>query len=160
MGSKRFHIVECFRYICAFNTIMKKVLFSLILFLCSIEGIAQISVAYYQSSSPKLGVAYNFTDRLWAEVRVYGNSFTNNFTPEAALLYNVIQKDQHSVYIGAGGNVNGYEGFILPMGVQVRPLKDFRNLALHIEFQPMYDFNTYYILQSSFGFRYHFKRAE
>lgn len=136
---------------------MKKILVFLTISFCSFEGFSQLSVAYYQSSSPKLGMAYNFTNRLWAEARVYGNSFTNNFTPEAALCYNAIQTENHSVYAGVGGNVNGYQGFILPLGVQIRPMKDFRNLALQIEFQPMYDFNSYYILQSSFGFRYHFK---
>lgn len=143
-----------------FNKNMKKTFLLLAVLFCSFQGFSQISVAYYQSASPKLGVAHNFTNRLWVEARVYGNAFTNNFTPEAAVLYNVIQKEQHSVYIGAGGNVNGFEGFILPMGVQVRPLKEFRNLGLHIEFQPMYDFNSYYILQSSVGFRYHFKTVK
>jgi hypothetical protein len=139
---------------------MKKLLLLGVLFFSSFESFSQISVAYYQSSSAKTAVAYNFSDRLWTEVRVYGNAFTNNFTPEAALLYNIIQKENHSVYIGAGVNLNGYQGFIVPMGVQIRPLSDFRNLSLHIEFQPMYDFNTYYILQSSFGFRYHFKTVK
>lgn len=140
---------------------MKKVLITGFIILSTIiNGFSQISVAYYQSAGAKIAIAHNFTDRIWAEARVYGNAFTNNFTPEAALLYNVIQKENHSVYIGAGGNVNGYQGFILPMGVQVRPLRDFRNLSLLIEFQPMYDFNTYYILQTSFGFRYHFKTVK
>lgn len=139
---------------------MKK-LFTLFAFsLCSLQGFSQVSVAYYQSSSPKLGVAHNFSDRLWAEVRMYGNVFTNNFTPEAAVCYNVIQTENHSIYAGVGGNVNGYTGLILPLGLQVRPLQDFRNLALQIEVQPMYDFNSYYILQSSVGFRYHFRTVK
>jgi hypothetical protein len=81
---------------------MKKLLLLGVLFFSSFESFSQISVAYYQSSSAKTAVAYNFSDRLWTEVRVYGNAFTNNFTPEAALLYNIIQKENHSVYIGAG----------------------------------------------------------
>lgn len=139
---------------------MKKAVLLLTILVYGLPSFAQVSVAYYQSSSPKLGVAHNFSTRLWAEMRVYGNTFTNNFTPEAALCYNVIQSDNHSIYAGVGGNVNGYTGFILPLGVQIRPMKDFRNLALQIEFQPMYDFNSYYILQSSFGFRYHFKAVK
>ncbi len=136
---------------------MKKIYLLFVTICVTTNCFSQLSVAYYQSSSPKIAVAHNFSERLWAEARVYGNTFTNNFTPEAAILYNLIQQENHSVYIGAGGNLNGYQGFILPMGVQVRPLRDFRNLALHMELQPMYDFNTYYILQSSLGFRYHFK---
>jgi hypothetical protein len=87
---------------------MKILLLLSILVFSSLESFSQVSVAYYQSSNAKTAVAYNFSDRLWVEARVYGNTFTSNFTPEAALLYNFIQKENHSVYIGAGGNVNGY----------------------------------------------------
>lgn len=117
----------------------------------------QLSLSYQYSSLNKLGVGYNFSQRIWTELRIYSNTNLENFTPELALLYNVSKKDQHEIYIGVGGVVNYFNGLIIPMGLQFTPFENFKRFSLQIEFAPMIDFDSSdLIFQSSAGIRYTF----
>ncbi len=137
--------------------IPKALLFFLCLALFTKTSSAQLSVSYYNSSLSKIGVAYNFTDRFWSELRLYSNTVLNDITPELIVNFNLVQKERHQIYLGAGGNVNVFTGLVFPAGVQFIPLENFRKFSLHIELQPSIDFNNDMILQSAWGIRYNFR---
>lgn len=77
------------------------------------------------------------------------------------LCYNVVKKDRRRIYLGFGGNVNFFNGFVLPVGVQFSPIEKLDRFSLHIELQPMSDVDAEdFLLQSSRGIRYMFGRKE
>jgi hypothetical protein len=118
---------------------------------------SQISVSYYSSSMSKIGLGYNFTDRFWTELRLYGNTTFHNITPELVVCFNVISKEKHNIYLGFGGNVNALTGFLVPIGVQFTPLDRLNRFSFHIQLEPTLDLQSDFILQSSWGIRYKFR---
>lgn len=120
---------------------------------------SQLSVSYYSSSLSKIGLAYDFSPRFWSELRLYSNTDIGNITPELVFFYNVASREYHKIYIGLGGNVNYFTGFVMPIGVQFTPFEKFDRFSLHIELQPTLDFTSEdVIIQSSWGIRYKFLR--
>lgn len=122
----------------------------------STRGVSQLSISYYSSSLSKIGMGYQFSDRIWSEFRVYSNTIIEDFTPELVVCYNISKKDYHNVYVGLGGNVNVFEGIVLPIGVQFSPFEKLNRFSLHIELQPSWNIGYDFILQSSWGLRYRF----
>jgi hypothetical protein len=139
---------------------MKKSFQILILFglfsLLGVKGFSQVSVSYYSSSFSKMGVGYHFGDRLWSELRVYGNTSLSDFTPELVICFNIVKKEKHNVYLGFGGNINVFTGFVLPIGVQFSPFEKLERFSFHIEFQPTLDLDNDLFLLSAWGLRYKF----
>lgn len=135
------------------------VLFGFLSFL-SMKGFSQMSISYYSSSLSKIGLGYNFSDKFWSELRLYSNTTLNDITPELLICYNIAKKENHNVYFGLGGTVNYFTGFSLPIGVQFTPVEKFKRFSLHIEFQPILDFDHDVIVQSSWGFRYKFGKMD
>lgn len=117
---------------------------------------AQVSVSYYNSSLSKIGVAYNFNENVWSELRIYGNTFIDDVTPELVVCYNLLNHEDHRLYVGVGGSYNFFKAVVLPIGVQFNPIKNFINFSLHIELQPTFDVDTDLLFQSSWGLRYTF----
>jgi len=118
---------------------------------------SQLSVSYYSSSLSKIGLAYDFSPRFWSELRLYSNTAIGNITPELVFCFNLTNKEFHRVYLGLGGNVNYFTGFVMPIGVQFTPFEKFDRFSLHIELQPTLDFSSEdVIIQSSWGIRYKF----
>jgi hypothetical protein len=117
-------------------------IFSVLVVIFLFNGVArsQVSVSYYSSSLEKIGIGYEFSDKLWGEFRLYGNMMLENFTPEIVLCYDIMNISKSNLYVGIGGNVNFFAGIVLPVGVQFTPLEAFDNFSLHFEFQPMIDF--------------------
>ena len=123
----------------------------------SAKGFSQLSISYYSSSLSKIGLGYNFSDKLWTELRLYSNTSINDITPELVVCYNIVKKERHNIYLGLGGNVNYFTGFVLPLGVQFTPIEKFDRFSLHIELQPTLNIaEDDLILQSSWGLRYKF----
>jgi len=121
------------------------------------SGFGQASMSFQYSSLSKLGIAYNFSPRVWSELRIYSNTFIEDITAELAVLYNVSVKDQHEFYIGIGAVANYFSGMIIPIGLQFRPIENFKRFSLQIEFEPTIDIgNENLALQSSAGIRYTF----
>jgi len=113
---------------------------------------SQLSVSYYSSSLSKIGLAYDFSPRFWSELRLYSNTAIGNITPELVFCFNLANKEFHRVYLGLGGNVNYFTGFVMPIGVQFTPFEKFDRFSLHIELQPTLDFSSEdVIIQSSWG---------
>lgn len=121
---------------------------------------AQLSLSYYSSDFSKVGLAFN-AKRIWTELRVYGNFTLKNTTPELVFCVDILSTENSNLYIGFGGNVNFYQGIIMPIGLQFTPFEKLANFSLHIELQPMYDFNQEDVLQqSSWGIRYTFGKKK
>lgn len=121
----------------------------------------QLSISYQYSSLDKIGLGINITQRLWADLRIYGNTFIESITPELAVLYNLSLKESHEIYMGAGAVVNYFNGIIVPFGVQIRPFEKFRNFSFQIEFQPLIEVEIEdLLLQASAGIRYRFGRKK
>jgi len=140
---------------------MKKIIIilglSLLLLSFNNRCLGQFSLSYHYSSLNKFGLAYNLSQRFWAELKIYSNTYIEDFTPELTLLYNVSVKDYHEFYIGAGGVINYFTGIVLPIGLQVRPFENFKKLSFQIEFEPTIDIeNEDLLIQSSAGIRYTF----
>jgi hypothetical protein len=134
-----------------------KLLFLTGLFIITVNNaFSQLSVSYYSSSLSKIGVGYEFGDRFWGEFRLYNNTSINDITPELVFCYDIVDRERHDVYLGFGGNVNYFTGFVLPVGVQFIPVEDFERFSLHIEFQPSLDIEGDLITQGSWGLRYMF----
>lgn len=127
----------------------------------SIKGFSQLSITYYSSSLSKIGLAHNFNDRFWGEVRLYGNTWMEDVITELVVCYNINKKESHNVYIGLGGVVADYlTGFVIPIGVQFTPIEKLDRFSLHIDFQPTLDFDNDLLLQASWGLRYKFGKKE
>ena len=143
---------------------MKRTIRILVLFglfsMVSVNGFSQLSISYYSSSLSKIGLGYNFGDRFWTELRIYSNTTIDDITPELVICYNIVNKERHNVYLGLGGNVNYFTGFVLPVGVQFSPVEKLDRFSLHIELQPTLDIEGDFILQSSWGLRYKFRKKE
>src|SRR6056297_1080788 len=122
----------------------------------SLQGFSQWSVSYYSSSLSKVGVGYDFSERFHSELRLYSNTTVEDITPEFILGYNVVNAENHKIYLGVGGNVNYFTGFVLPFGVRFTPVESFDRFSLHVEVQPTYDFEGDVIIQSAWGIRYRF----
>ncbi|HEX2936182.1 MAG TPA: hypothetical protein VHO72_12590 [Bacteroidales bacterium] len=123
----------------------------------SLSSFSQLSVSYQYSSLNKLGLGYNFSPRIWTELRLYSNTNLDNLTPELALLYNVSIKERHEIYVGIGGVANGFSGVLFPIGVQFRPFENFKRFSIHIELAPLIETNRdEVIIQSAAGIRYTF----
>lgn len=139
---------------------MKKFLliFVFIIALLSVnKGFGQLSVSYQYSSLNKIGFGYNFSPKIWTELRIYSNTNLRNFTPELVFLLNIKKKEQHEIYIGIGGVANIFEGLVFPIGLQFKPIENFKRLSLQIEFEPILDISgDDIIFQSSAGIRYTF----
>ena len=134
-----------------------KVLLGIISLLFCLWGNAQVSVSYYSSSLSKAGIAYDFNERVWGELRVYENTILQDFTPELVFCYNTTSKETHRTYAGLGVNINQLTGIVLPVGVQFSPTEKWNRFSFHIEFQPTFDFgHERIILQSAWGLRYKF----
>jgi len=114
------------------------------------SGFGQASMSFQYSSLSKIGVAYNFSPKVWTELRIYSNTFVEDITAELAVLFNVSVKDQHEFYIGIGAVANYFSGIIIPIGLQFRPIENFKRFSLQIEFEPTIDIgNENLVFQTS-----------
>lgn len=130
---------------------------TLLLFGLKNQSYGQISISYQYSSLNKLGVAYNFSQRFWAVLKIYSNTYIGDLTPEMTLMYNVSVKENHEIYAGIGGVANYITGIVLPVGLQFRPFENFRRFSFQIELEPTLDTqNEDLLIQSSAGIRYTF----
>ncbi len=131
-------------------------LFSLI----SVKGFSQFSLSYYSSALSKIGVGYNFNQKLWAEFRLPVNLYLDNETPEVVVCYNIVKKARHNIYVGVGGFAGYSDGFFVPVGLQFTPIKTFKRLSLHIELEPTAYIESGIVIQGAWGFRYTFGKKD
>jgi len=116
-------------------------------------------MSYQYSSLSKIGIGYNFSQRIWSELRVFSDTYLEGVTPELVVLYNISVKERHEIYIGVGGVINSLSGIVFPIGLQFRPLENFKRFSIQIEFEPTIDIgNEDLAFLSSAGIRYTFGR--
>jgi hypothetical protein len=65
-------------------------------------GNAQVSVSYYSFYLSKAGIAYHFDEKLWGELRVYGNSILQDFTPELVFVITQLLKKHIELMLAWG----------------------------------------------------------
>jgi hypothetical protein len=125
--------------------------------LISVTGFSQFSISYYSSNLSKIGLAYDFTNRFWTELRLYSDTDISDITPELVFCFNVVKKEKHNIYLGLGANINYFTGFVMPIGVQFTPFEKLERFSLHIELEPTLDISgETLVIQSSWGLRYKF----
>jgi len=106
------------------------------------KSFSQLSLSYYSTSLPKIGLGYNLSDRLWSELRLWSNTAIKDLTPELVFCDNIIKKDKHNVYLGLGGSVNSFKGLVIPIGIQFTPFEKIAKFSFHIEVMPTFDFEN------------------
>jgi hypothetical protein len=139
---------------------MKKFLFIFVFIIALLsvnKGFGQLSVSYQYSSMNEIGLGYSFSPKIWTELRIYSNNNLKSLSPELVFLLNIKKKEQHDIYIGIGGIANVFEGLVLPIGLQFRPIENFKRFSIQIEFEPILDISRDdLIFKSSAGIRYTF----
>lgn len=141
---------------------MSKITLKISLFLLFVfsfnQAQSQISASFYgNANNSKIGFGYDFNESLWTEVRLYSDTSIGNATAEAVLNYNFLRRETYDTYFGGGIVVNNLTGVILPIGARLKPFENLRNLAFHIELQPMYEVDFDDVLLFGFaGLRYTF----
>ncbi|MEO2128646.1 MAG: hypothetical protein ABGW91_10810 [Christiangramia sp.] len=138
-----------------FNKFSKPVRhFSLLgFFLCICQlGNAQLSTSFYTNNHlSKVGVGYEFNEKLWSEVRFYSGTNIHGITPEVVLNYNFRRKEYYDAYIGGGLVVNYFDGIVIQAGVLIKPIQELPNLSLIIELQPLYEGGYNQMFLNGFG---------
>lgn len=135
-----------------------KFLFILLFIFSFTEAKSQISVSYFGNANiSKVGMAYDFKEKLWAEVRLYSGTSLENTTAEAVLNYNFLRREMYQTYFGGGIVVNNLNGLVIPIGASFTPFESINNFSFHIELQPMYEVDYENVLLNGFGgIRYKF----
>lgn len=135
-----------------------RIAFFLLIIFSANEARSQVSVSYYgNANTSKVGVAYDFNEKLWTELRLYSGTSIGNLTAEAVLNYNFLRRESYETYFGGGIVVNNLNGVVLPVGVRFTPFESLSNFSFHIELQSMYEVDYENLFINSFGgMRYRF----
>lgn len=138
---------------------MKNLILTITIIIFSFNSYSQISTSFYQNdNNSKIAIGYEFSEKLWGDIRVYSGTSIENFTPEIVLNYNLVRKEKYTTYIGAGFSLNNISGIIIPIGIAIKPFENSKNLSFNIEFDPTYEINFEDILIRGFvGIKYIFK---
>lgn len=140
-----------------------KLIRNFIVFFCiltfSTKANAQISTSFYTNDSySKFAVGYNFTEKLWGDLRIYSGTSIDNITPEMVLNYNFIIKNSYDFYSGVGITLNNINGVVIPVGVAIKPFENLKELSFNIEFNPLYEVDDRNLFIRGFlGIRYRLK---
>jgi len=118
---------------------------------------SSIGVAFHQSSIPFIGVNLELPDsRFRPEVRLGIDSDIENAPLEVTLNFDLVNKEAHEVYIGAGGRLIQLEGFVFPLGTNIYPFAE-KQFGFHIELATLITTDERRIFRGSWGIRYRFK---
>lgn len=128
------------------------------LFLGYMQSNAQLSVGLMANHThTKITLGYDFSPRIWLDLRVYSNTTLSDIIPELAIHYNIKNKDQFRSYIGVAAIMDYWGSIVVPLGIQLMPVQGMNNLAFLIEFSPAYDFHfDEPVLRAFGGVRYTF----
>jgi len=132
-----------------------------VIILINRTGFSQLNVSYYSSTHSKIGLGYDFGDKLLGELRIYSNRTIKELTPEIVACYGIVKKENQDIYLGLGVYFDYFRvnGFVLPLMIQFSPIKEFDRFSLIIELQPTLDvFTNDLIINSSWGLKYKFGR--
>ncbi|MEJ2005454.1 MAG: hypothetical protein P8X57_10915 [Cyclobacteriaceae bacterium] len=115
---------------------MKKIIILSVLLFSTTVGFAQWGVEYLASNLPQLTVNYEIKERIRPSVSISTDTSFDNLGFEFSGTYDIIDRSEFEVYVGAGLRINGYSGFVIPAGVNVYPFSTDR-LGFKIEVAPI-----------------------
>ena len=110
---------------------------------------SQIAVSYYPFQSV-LSVSSNTDKLLWADLRIETNTFFSNINLELDAMVNIKKTDWVDYYTGLGSNVNPFygienlpftNGYVLNVGLRVKPIQKHKNLQIIFELAPYFNKN-------------------
>ena len=137
---------------------MKKTQLLFFVILCCTQfAYGQWGVSYHQSNIPFVGVNYDFTQRISADLRLSTDLDFYNFSPELVGTYDYVNKTDFELYAGLGGRVNAFGGLVVPIGFRVFPFPN-KRFGFHLEVAPILPIGTEdnAIFRGSWGIRYRF----
>ena len=117
---------------------------------------AQVATSFYTSINfSKIGIGYEFSEKMWTDLRIYGGMTINDFTIEPVIAYNFVTKQDYDAYAGARFIINYKTGPVLPMGIRIKPFEQNRKFIINLELEPNYNLNSEEIVfYCSVGVRY------
>lgn len=116
---------------------MKKQILNILLLLISTASFGQMAMSYHISNNKKIGFDYEFSPKIWGDLRIYTETFVEDLTGEALVAYNYKKAENYDCYLGAGLTLNQINAISLPIGIRFRPFDD-KNLLFNIEAEPIY----------------------
>ena len=116
----------------------------------------QFAASFHQTSLPFVGFSYEFADRIRPELRLGTDRYLEDLTVEGVVAGDLLNKEDYEVYLGIGARAGQFEGFVIPVGLNIYPLPN-KNFGLHIEMAPIIGDDS--ILRGSWGIRYRFKKS-
>ena len=122
----------------------------------SVSAYSQLGVTGYVENA--VGVNYAFASRFNVDFKLITSNF-NDIPVALSINYKLIKSDKYNIYAGAGFIANtedadNLKAFIIPIGCEITPFENAKNLAFVIEALPT--FNDNFILNKFFGIRYYF----
>jgi len=144
---------------CASNLPSKlhmRILVVFFLFVLPSFAFGQFGINFHQSNLPFVGLNYEIKNKLRPELRIGTDNYFDETSIEAVLTYDIVNKDDYELYAGIGGRLNGLEGLVIPIGVNVYPLST-KQFGFHIELAPIIGETS--VLRGSWGIRYQFNRG-
>jgi hypothetical protein len=132
-------------------------LIPLVLLFCTQLAYGQWGVSFHQSNLPFLGVNYDFTERITADLRVGTDLEFEDFSPELVGTYDYLGNLNYELYGGLGVRLNFISGVVLPVGIRIFPFEN-KSFGFHIEVAPILAFETDSYFRGSWGIRYRFMK--
>ena len=145
--------------LCASNLPSKlhmRILVVFFLFVLPSFAFGQFGINFHQSNLPFVGLNYEIKNKLRPELRIGTDNYFDETSIEVVLTYDIVNKDDYELYAGIGGRLNGFEGLVIPIGVNVYPLST-KQFGFHIELAPIIGESS--VLRGSWGIRYQFNRG-
>lgn len=134
---------------------MKKI-FIVISCLFCIEVFAQVGVTIYNTKG--MGIGFPVNKRFFGEFKAYSNMYLSSMRMEVDICINIQKTEYRNIYIGIGTIAVPFEGefknIAVPLGLQISPFENFRNLAFVLEMSPEIYEDVY--IRTLWGIRYNF----
>lgn len=102
------------------------------------------SIVYYPFNSV-LGVSTNPNNKVWADFRLFTNSYFTSVTLDISPEFNVVSTPRANYYVGAGvkfntynvfNNYNPVEGYFMNVGMRARPFDKYKKVHVVFEISP------------------------
>jgi len=115
---------------------MKKLLLAIAFLFISTSGFCQWGVEFLASNLPQLTVNYEINERIRPSVSLGTDTFLEDLSIELTATYDILDRSEFEVYVGAGARFNNFSGLVIPAGVNVYPFETDR-VGFKIEVAPI-----------------------
>lgn len=133
---------------------MRKIILTLFIALPTIS-FAQLGISFHQSNLPFIGVNYEIKNKIRPELRIGTDNYFDAISVEGIITYDILKKEDYEFYAGLGVRTNDFTGLVIPIGLNIYPLRT-KQFGFHIELSPVVGDDN--ILRGSWGIRYRFKK--